>query len=120
MVGHPDIGWKRRSGKCDQVSSRRTFDPATPERITGKSSRLPNECTRRNVSNLSLAPAEGLFLNSTEEVDYFDVERLRDQLQTGERDIHFAALECSDLSSMKSALVGKYVLGPTFLPSKIT
>ena len=36
-------------------------------------------------------------------------------MQTGQRDVHFAALECSDLRPVEAALIGKHILGPAFL-----
>src|SRR5437764_7485044 len=59
-------------------------------------------------------------LDALEEIDDLDLERLRDEVQARERDIHLAALERADLGAVKAALVGEHVLGPAALAAKLS
>jgi hypothetical protein len=51
-------------------------------------------------------------LNSLEKIHDSDFQRLGQEMQAGERNIHLPSFECSDLSTVKPAFVGKFVLRP--------
>lgn len=55
---------------------------------------------------------------SLEQVHHFELERLREQEQTGQRDVHLPALECAHLGAMEPALISKYILSPAALQAQ--
>jgi len=79
-----------------------------------------NALDRREVNQPSIPGAQfKSVLDSPEQVNHSDSERLCEQVQTRKRQIHFAAFEGSHLGTMKSALVGEHVLGPASFLSQI-
>lgn len=57
--------------------------------------------------------------DSFEEIDDSDPERLRQEVQTRQRQIHFAAFKSSNLRAMKTTFIGKHILTPALLQSQI-
>ena len=64
------------------------------------------------------APHTSIF-DSFEKIDNSDAERLGQQVQACQGQIHLATLEGPHLRTMETALIGKHVLAPAFLHSQI-
>jgi hypothetical protein len=85
-----------------------------------KSSRHDSKYLRGNLNNGNPRGAWTLcsILNPLEQIPHLNLERLRQQQQTRQRQIHLATLKCPDLSTMEAALVGKHILGPAMLEAQ--